>query len=444
MLRFIRYIKTNLIALPLIRFAYKLDLFIFKRALKLLLLLDQKLKLRTRYVDPNARLEGYYEDFDLLVNLASLRLLNTEILDDRPPGFLFKDLPEDVKKVYSERKSEYLSHKSEVENLVEKIEKDEEVTKIIVSYNLVKHFSANYLKNRKAAEYYLSKALKLDPEASALSTNDLFVLERSLRKDINRLTNEIADRQAIKISLSIERAGPLISLVSCFFLISGYLYNRFLLGYFGVEVSKYFTLSDYLASSIEGLRYSATGAAIGLAAYFMGAHLASRKSYAQIEYERKRREYLPYFLVFTAIAGTILGYINNSEMFYEAGFALIIFTILLFAPLLAIKYFKEPLVALFMLAFVASYSAHMFSSIGKAIYRAKNYPFEQIQQYDVKFKKGLPINESHLALIAGNSNYLFFLNRERNAFIIPRDQILYLKGRKIEDKKPNKALPSDS
>lgn len=440
MLRLIRTIKTNLIVIPLIKLAYRFELFVFKRAIEISLLLTQKLRYQLRVLTPNAMLEGYDEKFDLIVHLASLKFLRPEIFDDNPPTLLSSDLKDELQKNYSKLKAEYADNKEEVNSLINAYDQNKHIIRIHCNYNLAKHFMASYQGKKDKADYFLARAQKKDPEVLALNNNDLFALEHSLRKDINKLRAEIADRQAIKISLSIEHTGTIISLVSCFFLITGYLYNRFLLGYFGVEVSKYFTISDYLASSIEGVRYSITGAAIGLAAYFIGVHRASRKSYVQIEYERKRKEYWPYGIIFVAIVGTIRGYIDNSVIFYEASYVLIIFIGFWFIPLLATKYFKEPLSAIFVLLFVVAYSAHMFSSVGNAIHRARNYPFEKIQQHDAKFKKELPIDESGLALIAGNSNYLFFLDRRRNAFIIPRDQILYLKVRKMVNKKPNYSI----
>jgi len=362
MLRFLRAIKTNLIVIPLVKLEYKLELFIFKRAVKVRLLLTQNLRYQLRILDPNARLEGYDEKYDLIVHLTALKFLNPEIFEDNPPTFLFNDLRDELKRIYSDRKAEYVKNKDEVDSLIGAHKQNEHIVKIICRYNLVNHFTANYQKKNKEADYYLAKAQKIDPQASPLNNNDLFSLDRSLRKDINKLRGDIADRQAIKISLSMERVGGVISVVSTFFLISGYLYNHFLLGEFGIQISKYFALSDYFASSIEVIRYSASGAAVGLVSYFLGVHHASRKSYAQIEYERKKREYWPYMIFFASLAGLIRGYFVDLEIFYQASYVFIILATMYFVPRLAVKYFKEPLAAIFVLVFVTSYSAHMFSS----------------------------------------------------------------------------------
>jgi hypothetical protein len=438
MIRFFRNIKTNLILLPLIRLTYKLEIFIFKRALKVRQLVKQKLLYRIRLLEPNAHLEGYDKEFDIVVNLSSLKLLNPEIFDDRPPKFLYDNLPEELKKLYSDQKSEYLEKKNAVDSLVEKVEKDTDVTKLIESYNLLRHFEGSYLKKKDKADYYLSKAQKINAKAIPLKTNDLFALERSLRKDINRMRDAISDREAVKISLSIQNAGALISVVSSVLLISGYLYNRFLLGAFGIEVSKFFTLTDYLASSIEAIRYSASSAVIGIVSYFLGVHSASRKSVMQIEFERKRREYWPYIILMISIFSAIFAYIKNSILFYTEVYIIILFTTFLSAPWLAKRYFKAPLVASFIIVFIFTFSGHMFMSVGKTIHRLKYDSREKIERYEVIFKKEIPIESSKLILITGNSNYLFFLDEDKNAFIIPRDQVEYI-AKIMSDKKPNKA-----
>lgn len=435
MIRFLRNIKTNLILLPLIRLMYKLELFIFKRTLKVRQLVKQNLLHRIRLLEPNARLEGADEEFDIVINLSSLKLLTPEIFDNHPPTFLYENLPEELKKLYSDRKSEYLERKNKVDSLVERVGKDTDIIKLMESYNLLRHFEGSYLKKKDEADYYLSKAQKINAKAIPLKTNDLFALERSLRKDINRMRDAISDREAVKISLSIQNAGALISVVSSVFLISGYLYNRFLLGAFGIEVSKFFTLTDYLASSIEAIRYSASSAVIGIVSYFLGVHSASRKSVMQIEFERKRREYWPYIILMISIFSAIFAYTKNSIIFYTDVYIIILFTTFLSAPWLAKRYFKEPLVALFIIVFIFTFSGHMFMSVGKTIHRLKYNSREKIERYEVIFKKEIPIESSKLILITGNSSYLFFLDEDKNAFIVPRDQVVYI-AKIMSDKKP--------
>ena len=111
---------------------------------------------------------------------------------------------------------------------------------------------------------------------------------------------------------------------------------------FGIDVSKYFTLSDYLASSIEGIRYSAMGTAFSLIVYFLGMHSASRKSYKQLEIEKKQTEYRPYFMLATLIALAVITYFKNNPGFYDFIFLIILFATYMTVPWISAHYFKEP------------------------------------------------------------------------------------------------------
>lgn len=429
MIQIFKTLANNLLVLPLLKLAYKLDLYALTRVIKVGGLITQNVRDRLRFLDPNAHLEGYDEHFDLIVNLATIRLLTPEILDDYAPPFLFTDLPDEAKKIHADRKSEYVDNKAEVSALVAKVEKDEDIVRLVLNYNLVRHLAATHVKENEKADYYLSKARKIQPKALPLKTKDLFALERSVRKESNRLRSEIGDRKTLKIPLSMEKAGALISVISCFFLISGYLYNRFLLGEFGIEVSQFFTLSDYLGSSVEAIRYSATGATFALIGLFWGIHRGSKKSYAQIESYQRRREYWPYVILVVSIAGVIRGYIHNLEIFYDASLLLIVVSSMYFGRGLAFRYFKQPLMALFLFVFIGSYAGYMFSSVGKEVYRLKYYPIDKIRVYDVKFKNAMPLEGSHLLIITGNGDYVFFLDRLKGVFVIPRGEILYFSRR---------------
>ncbi len=456
MLRLWKTFKTNLIVTPIIRLTYKLKRFIFKKATKLTLLVLQNIKDRIRLLVPEAHLEGYDKKFDMLVHLASLKLTDPIIFEDDSSRFLLEDTrdaekyPElkeqfsklektnaELKKLHSDRRSEYLENMTEVGNLTGKAQNDKDIIKLVERYNLIHHYIANYLKKKEEADYYLSKARKINPTASPLKTKDISNLNSSLRNDIKKVREIISDRHAIKLSLSLKNAGTLIPVVSTVFLFSGYIYNWFLLGEFGIEVSKYFTLSDYIASSIESIRYSASGAAIGIVFLFLSVHSASRKSFVQLEFEWKIIKYFSYILLLSAIISAIHAYINNLENFYNIFSIAIFLCIMLLAPWVAKRYFKEPLVALFVIVFLFTFSVHMFVSLGKTIHHLKYKKLEEMKNYDIIFREQIPLESSKLVLIAGNSNYLFFLDKDKNTFVIPRDQVLYV-VKKAPDKKPNK------
>lgn len=410
-------------------------------------LIAQNIRDRIRLMNPEARLEGYDKKYDLLVVLATLKLIGPIMFEDNPFRLMDQDItdylnkyPEfkeqrskfertntELKKVYSSRKLEYLQNKKEVDDLTEKAQKDGNIMKLVELSHLVKHCYYGRIKMlTNETDYFLEQAHKINPKVLPLESKDLPTIRRSVKTDIRKVRGIISDRNTFKISLSLKNAGTIIPVVSSVFLISGYLYNRFLLGEFGIEVSKYFTLSDYMASSIESIRYSASGALLAGISFFIGVHSASRRSLDQLEYERKKTRYLPAFLILTSVVSAVFAYINNLELFYDACYMFIFFSAIQFAPWLSHRYFKEPMVALFIIVFLCTFAGHMFVSVGKTIYNLKYKKLEEIKKDDIIFKEQMPLQSSKVALFAANSNFLFLLDEDKNAFIVPKDQILYV------------------
>ena len=89
------------------------------------------------------------------------------------------------------------------------------------------------------------------------------------------------------------------------------------------------------------------------------------------------------------------------------------------------------------------FSGHMFISLGKTIHQLKYDSQEKVEQYKIIFKEGMPIEPAKLILITGNSNYLFLLDEDKNAIIVPKDQVQYI-TKTVLDKKPNKSLKRDA
>ena len=130
---------------------------------------------------------------------------------------------------------------------------------------------------------FASFARNYDLEVSLPDAKTIRALLRKTKKEVKSLEESISDREALKITLSGHNLTALISVMSALFLASGYLYSRAFLGHFGVDVAKYFALSDYNAASIEGIRYSIVAAVAGSLGAYLRIHSLSRMSYVQAE-----------------------------------------------------------------------------------------------------------------------------------------------------------------
>lgn len=80
---------------------------------------------------------------------------------------------------------------------------------------------------------------------------DVFRINKKLRSEIKELKRVIADRKGHKIDLDFTSISQAISLVSICFLLTGYLYSSLFLSRFGIPSTHYFTVSDYLATSLD-------------------------------------------------------------------------------------------------------------------------------------------------------------------------------------------------
>lgn len=246
-------LRQKLIVLPLLKLGCKIELLEFKRALKVDTLLLQKLKYLIREMNPKARLEGHDEDFDKTVYIAAFRLLKPEIFG-KDPDFPSRDVP--VEEIYDELKALYSKIQTNVDAIVQEISQEPRVRQVLIHCSLIQHFLEKRKKNSAVAEYHLARATKMDSGVIPLTVRDLYSLKRTVRKEMVALREIIADREALKIEIAAKEIVALLSIVSSFFLISGYLYNRLLFEEFGIDVSKFFTLSDYIASSVSQIGYS--------------------------------------------------------------------------------------------------------------------------------------------------------------------------------------------
>ena len=158
MLKFLNYIKFDLLFLPLIKFSHKIQLFEFKKAMGVRRQCSICLKYQLRLLIPDAKLEGYNEKLDSELFLAVLKLLSPEIFMNNPPSFFKKKYSsEEILSVFEKRKAEYEKMKGEVDCILKKVEKIPEILKQIKRYNLLLNYASSLAKDKTEADYYFKK-----------------------------------------------------------------------------------------------------------------------------------------------------------------------------------------------------------------------------------------------------------------------------------------------
>ncbi|KON46932.1 hypothetical protein [Mariprofundus ferrooxydans] len=281
--------RFNYIGLPLIKFAYKIRFLVLKKSLKTQLSIHFALKILIRALDPDSRLHGYDEHTDKMVHLATWKITHQEEFEE---DCCIEEIerPEDLKKAIHDLRQDYFSNKEVIDKLASKAINNENIRSLVVRYFLVMNFTETLQKKTKTAQQHLTRARELDASAEPLEAKHLWEIDRKTKKKYKSIRNEIADKTAVKISFDEINIGAFLSILSALFLTSGFLYEYTFLGAFGIDVTRYFTLADYLASSMEAIRFSLVGAIFALIGFIFRVNGDSRMSPSELEYNNKQND----------------------------------------------------------------------------------------------------------------------------------------------------------
>ena len=109
------------------------------------------------------------------------------------------------------------------------------------------------------------------------------------------------------VKITTSHVGFAVSLFSSIFLISGFAYNRIFFGQLGIDVSDFFSITDYLASSIDMLASTLISTSIGMMFFWWGVSSAVNNYLHEEQFETMNRkvDYAGYFLLTNVIICTI-------------------------------------------------------------------------------------------------------------------------------------------
>ena len=233
----------------------------------------------------------------------------------------------------------------------------------------------------------------------------------------------------LKIDVSAVQIVALISVFSTVFFVSGYLYIRLLFNKLGVDVSNFFTLSDYIAASISRIADAFIVAVISIIGFYAGRHRTLQKSRATIVAEHKTVLCVYISMVFVSLAIAVYGYFFSNRIFY-------IFTFIAVASIspflfyfLSHTFFKKPLPVMFSLIFLFNFTGYMCVSVGKTIAKLESNETHSMSAFNVKLKDNATPPNLKFVLITANSGYLFLQDQNGKIHIIARSQLKYLEQR---------------
>jgi|LGOV01.1.fsa_nt_gb hypothetical protein len=301
---------------------------------------------------------------------------------------------------------------------------------IVKRLNLHHEFMRHYFNDslHLLSDDYPLKAKLLDPHIKVLSTKEFNKKSKEVSRQLKRVKKEVRAKlkerrekeeyeRLPKIEITSPKVSVIFGLFSGLFLCAGFLYNLLFLGYFGIELSKFFTISDYLAASIDKVYYCfisiIVGMAIGLFLYpdYLKGEIPiiRRSKFAQFF----DRSVMPFMAVLV-----VVGYLQKNYHGFFLALQLFLLLLSMHIIIYFLKYFESPIRSYFILVAITWFFLSIFLGVVEdvsSIYRERT---EDLKKYHVVFEKGVTLEEKDLILLASNSKYAFFYDKKRQKTIV--------------------------
>lgn len=421
--------KTKKIIRTLLRKVFVWGMtYIFKYTINIKNDLIRLLHLQIRVEQPDALLVGHDEKLDEIIRIAAMKLIEPDIFTDTQSYFSRHDFSEEVKDIYIDMKNSYNINQQDVEKMVTNVANNKDIANTRINYWLVCHCyeSNSFIERKESAAYYMGKAKNIKPDIAPLPSKSLGAIRKKAKKEAKKVESSISDRGALKISFSLKTLGAVVVLTYPLLLITGYFYNKLLLSNFGINMSNFLSVEDYISSSIEQIEGSVFAAVITILMMYMGVQSDSRKPKAQIEHERKKMNYFPHLMMAICTGGFIVAYLQNNHLtMVHAATVGIIILIFIVSRHIAYAYFERPLSIAFSLVFLLALSGQMVISLTQQIHDLEHENIASLKKYEFKFDSTIPHSEENMVLITSSKEFFIFRDIvSKTSIVVPRKHII--------------------
>ena len=261
---------------------------------------------------------------------------------------------------------------------------------------------------------------------------DFRKIKSDFRKKFEDEDNVFRKSRIKLIELPLQRLTLLLPWVSLLLILTGYVHTYFVYGRFGIDVDQFFSLNDYLASTIEEITsvfFHMVCALITAIGFYR-----NERAWELYKSGRGRIAWLLYVLsVFLLFDLVFMGNIRPGPLYGTVSVSAIVVTR---RPVfyLVRRYFKKPtgisIVLMILIGFFSGIAFRAYSQISEIEQGRPGMEFE-IETPTRKF------THENFTFIGGNSRYIFLRTEGRGVEIIPVEstaRIKILTVEKISDK----------
>jgi hypothetical protein len=262
--------------------------------------------------------------------------------------------------------------------------------------------------------------------------NDLNRTEKKLKKFSNKNIDVVKDRTAFKISFTYSEVSSVITVIAPLIIISSYLFNKTFYSEFGVDVSRYFSISDHLSTSIEHIEKSIKSGIYAILGIVWSFDMYSR-NFAYAKAQKSNRTRNGYIIFTTILFLTIYNYYIDSYIFYRILSILIYIIIVVVSDYIACRLFDNSTKALFFLIFSLLITSNsLIEGKAGAEYLKNNW---DSGVYELRVKNEIESSISKPTVVIGqNSKYIFLSDTSFSKIIITDNSKIELYMQKVNDK----------
>jgi len=287
---------------------------------------------------------------------------------------------------------------------------------------------------------FMKKSIEFNSSVIKLDKTTYLELVQKIRTDQKTLASEMKSIGAKIIArerkdyieplnISIQNITIILSLMSTAFIIGGYIYISTLLNYFSVDVSYYYSIVDYLSSSVSIIPSILLTTVCGIFFFFLGMFDAINNQIINDELDIKQKNdilLIIYMILILVTVYLIINFYAFDKIDYSSMQILGLIVIFIIISKININEFIKNSRTVILMIFtsyiffslllVKSYDK--ISSIESGEYKS-NYSIKFIPEYK-EFEA--------MSLITMNSNYLFMWSQDKKqVLIIPSSSIKFIK-----------------
>jgi hypothetical protein len=209
------------------------------------------------------------------------------------------------------------------------------------------------------------------------------------------------------------------------FLLTGFIYNYVFFRFFDIDVEQFFTIQDYLASSIEKLYLIIVAIPFAIISSYIAKYFVTKR------HDNLHRRILTYVITISPVITMIIAIVMIYNFNNPIGYYLLSFAIFTGCDYLLYKIiFKGDHGSYTIYFYLNTFIFYLLIIISTAVIErdsALNEPLHSLQKYRVHFTREFNINQNTCVVLAATDLYFLFYDKQLDkVYVIPKDGISYI------------------